>query len=248
MLGGHEGQVAPLVTALTGHIAREARRLAAHEPGGRLDPPLTLALDEAALICPVPLDEWTADMGGRNVTIHIAAQSRSQLRQRFGDDGAATILNNTSTLMIYGGTRDSQDLQAFSELTGERYEEVPTFDDDGDLHTTGVNRVAVLSPAQIAQLPPARVLLIRRNMPAALGKVQMAWKRHDVKAAKRAAVWSERLDRWGAAWLRFADRAENWAAQDKFAKARRKLGVHLDTDRAPREPVYAHAEVERGDQ
>jgi type IV secretion system protein VirD4 len=33
-------------------------------------------LDEAALICPVPLDKWTADMGGRNITIHIAAQSR----------------------------------------------------------------------------------------------------------------------------------------------------------------------------
>ena len=60
---------APLVTALTGHIAREARRIAATRPGGRLDPPLTLALDEAALICPIPLDNWTADMGGRNVTI-----------------------------------------------------------------------------------------------------------------------------------------------------------------------------------
>ena len=85
MLGAEDGQVAPLVAALTGHIAREARRLAGCQPGGRLDPPLTLALDEAALICPVPLDQWTADMGGRGVTIHIAVQSRAQLRQRWGD-------------------------------------------------------------------------------------------------------------------------------------------------------------------
>ena len=41
LLGGEETQAAPLVCALTGHIAREARRLAATRPGGRLDPPLT---------------------------------------------------------------------------------------------------------------------------------------------------------------------------------------------------------------
>ncbi len=69
LLGAEETQTAPLVSALTGHIAREARRIAAHQPAGRLDPPLTLALDEAALICPVPLHQWTADMGGRGVTI-----------------------------------------------------------------------------------------------------------------------------------------------------------------------------------
>ena len=52
LLGAEETQAAPLVCALTGHIAREARRLAALQPGGRLDPNLTLALDEAALVSP----------------------------------------------------------------------------------------------------------------------------------------------------------------------------------------------------
>src|SRR5947209_9013927 len=45
---------------------------------GRLDRPLTMVLDEAAAICPLPLDNWTADIGGRNVTNHISAQSRAQ--------------------------------------------------------------------------------------------------------------------------------------------------------------------------
>ena len=96
LLGGDDGQTAPLVAALTGHVAREARRLAGSGRSGRLDPPLTLALDEAALICPVPLDQWTADMGGRGVTIHIAVQSRAQLEQRWGREGAAAILNNAA--------------------------------------------------------------------------------------------------------------------------------------------------------
>jgi type IV secretion system protein VirD4 len=200
MLGADDGQVAPLVTALTGHIARQARALAGLAVDGRLDPPLTLALDEAALICPIPLDNWTADMGGRGVTIHIAAQSRAQLRQRWGDNGAAAILNNAATLMIYGGTRDPDDLAAYSSLTGERYEDTPTWDKDGDLHSTGSHRVPVLSPAQIAQLPAGRVILIRRGMPPAIGRVQMAWTRRDVRAVARQDRRAERAARWRVAW------------------------------------------------
>ena len=185
MLGAEDAQVAPLVTALTGHIAREARRIAADQPGGRLDPPLTLALDEAALICPMPLDNWTSDMGGRGVTIHIAVQSRAQLRQRWGDNGAAAIMNNAATVMIYGGTRDSDDLTAYATLAGERDEEVATRDLDGKVTSVSYRRVPVLSPAQIAQLPAKRVLIIRRGMPPAVGRVQMAWDRPDVRRHKR---------------------------------------------------------------
>jgi type IV secretory pathway TraG/TraD family ATPase VirD4 len=195
MLGAEDAQVAPLVTALTGHVAREARRIAGRQPGGRLDPPLTLALDEAALICPIPLDNWTADMGGRNVTIHIAAQSRAQLRQRWGDTGAAAILNNAATLLIYGGTRDPDDLTAYSTLAGERDEHVFTHDETGQLHATTTRRVPVLSAAQIAQLPARRVLVIRRGMPPAIGRVQMAWTRPDVRATQQATRRTQRAHR-----------------------------------------------------
>src|SRR5690606_24420177 len=58
LLGRHEAHTAPLLAALTGYVAREARRLAALEELGRLDPPLTIALDEAARISPVPLPDW----------------------------------------------------------------------------------------------------------------------------------------------------------------------------------------------
>jgi hypothetical protein len=185
LLGAEDAKVAPLVAALTGHIAREARRIAGTMPSGRLDPPLTLALDEAALICPVPLDIWTADMGGRNVTIHIAAQSRAQLRQRWGDTGAAAILNNAATVLIFGGTRDRDDLAAWSVLCGERLEKVTTRDSRGRIASTSTRRVPVLGPAEIAQLPPGHVVIKRRGMATAIGTVQMAWDRRDVRAAQR---------------------------------------------------------------
>ncbi|HVK25937.1 MAG TPA: TraM recognition domain-containing protein [Actinokineospora sp.] len=208
MLGAEDAQTAPLVTALTGHIARQARRLAGFAPGGRLDPPLTLALDEAALVCPIPLDNWTADMGGRGVTIHIALQSRAQLRAKWGDTGAGAIMNNAATLLIFGGTRDHDDLNAYSALTGDRDENVDTVDADGNVTSTTVRRVPVLSPGQIAQLPAGHVVVIRRGMAPAVGKTEMAWKRRDVKAARRAAKWSGRADRAAAGWERTADRME----------------------------------------
>jgi type IV secretory pathway TraG/TraD family ATPase VirD4 len=209
MLGAEETQVAPLVTALTGHIAREARRLAAHADGGRLDPPLTLALDEAALICPIPLDDWTADMGGRNVTIHIAAQSRAQLRARWGDTGAAAILNNAASLLIFGGTRDAEDLSMYSTLTGDRWERLPQDRSGRDRVAPSMQRVPVLSAGQIAQLPPRRVVVIRRGMAPAIGRVQMAWKRRDVRAEQARRRWIARL----AAWTRLREALATRAGQ-----------------------------------
>jgi len=237
MLGAEDTQVAPLVTALTGHIAREARRLAEDKFGGRLDPPLTLALDEAALICPVPLDNWTADMGGRGVTIHIAVQSRAQLRQRWGDTGAAAILNNAATILIFGGTRDTEDLLAYQTLIGERDEEVPTHDADGRLTSTTYRRVPILSAAQIANLPAGHVAIVRRGMPPAIGRVQMAWRRRAVRTMQRRRRIVDRIDRWDAARAR----AGAWvgdqvrAHETQLRPVLEKLGVVLDwdSDRAP---------------
>ncbi len=186
LLGQEETQAAPLVTALTGHIAREARRLAAREPSGRLDPPLTLALDEAALISPVPLPSWTSDMGGRGVTIVACFQSRAQVIERWGPTGAAVILNNSAAVMVFGGTKDRDDLTYWSTLGGDRDEEHATTDATGKVTSRSVRKVPVLAPAQFATLRAGTVVVFRRGMPPAIGRVTMAWKRRDVKAHTRA--------------------------------------------------------------
>ena len=185
LLGAEETQAAPLVCALTGHIARQARRLAVAQPGGRIDPPLGLFLDEAALISPVPLESWTADMGGRGVTICAAFQSRAQLLARWGEHNAAAILNNTGAVVIFGGTRDRDDLLFWSTLAGERDEWTTTTDLHGRVASRTTRRVAVVAPAQIANLPAGRVLVIRRALPPVLGRARMAWRRLDVAAHHR---------------------------------------------------------------
>ena len=48
-------------------------------------------------------------------------------------------------------------------------------------------------------------------MAPAVGTVQMAWKRADVKAARRATAWGERTERWAMAWERIYDLVAEWA-------------------------------------
>ncbi|WP_219418582.1 type IV secretory system conjugative DNA transfer family protein [Pseudonocardia nigra] len=210
MLGGEEAQVAPLVCALTGYIAREARRLAAHAPSGRLDPPLSLRLDEAALICPVPLDRWTADMGGRGVSIVALFQSRAQLVDCYGPAKAAVILNNSGGRLLFGGTADRDDLTYWSILAGERDEPITTTDMHGRVASRSVRRVPVLAPAQLANLPAGRVVLFTRDMPPVVGRAEQAWRRADVHAVHHPNALTVRARAWLAARR---SRAAGWVAR-----------------------------------
>ncbi len=173
---GHEDQasLSPLIAALVAEIGHAARALASFQPSGRLDPPLTMLLDEAALVCPVPLDRWTADMGGRGVTIHICVQSLSQLRQRWGIEGAGTILANVAAFIVFGGSPSSADLTDISVLTGEHRMKVTGADHDHDTPHDGERRgeyrwTPVLNPAQIRSLGEFQVLVLRRGLRPLVG-------------------------------------------------------------------------------
>ncbi len=181
LLGATEAHTAPLITALTGHIAREARRLAALAPEGRLDPPLTLALDEAWLTCPAPLHEWTSDMGGRGVTIIGGFQSRAQLIDQWGPTGAAVILNNAGAVMLFGGGTDLDDHEHWSKLTGDRDEPILTRDGHGRIAASTVRRVPVIAPSQLRNLPAWRVVILRRGLPPVIGRVRRTWRRFDIR-------------------------------------------------------------------
>jgi type IV secretion system protein VirD4 len=181
LLGAEDKKTAPLVTALTAHIARQAKALAVRTPGRRLDPQLTMVLDEAALICLIPLDRWTGDFGSRGITLHISAQSRAQLRDRFGEAATGALLTNVTTKIVLAGTSDDDDLQFWSTLCGERLEQVATRDRTTGGVSISDRRVPVLTPGQVAQLRAGQALIITRGMPPAIGRVKMAWNRRDLR-------------------------------------------------------------------
>ena len=170
--------------ALTGYVARNAERRASTPPTGRLDPPLGLHLDEAADSKPL-LPQWTLSMGGSGITIKAAFQSRAQMIQAWGKDGAGIILNNAGAIMLGGGTKDPDDLAAWSELAGKRDERTETTDGRGKVTSASQRQVPVLPPAVLANMPPGQVVVFRRGMLPALGRVEMIWQRKDLHKVAR---------------------------------------------------------------
>ncbi|MCX4846467.1 type IV secretory system conjugative DNA transfer family protein [Streptomyces sp. NBC_00893] len=74
----------PLLTALAAHVVEHGRRLAARSADGRLDPPMTLVLDDIAAVAPLPrLPELLAN--GRDTGLPTLAllRSREQARARW---------------------------------------------------------------------------------------------------------------------------------------------------------------------
>jgi type IV secretory pathway TraG/TraD family ATPase VirD4 len=185
LLGDDDGTVAPLVASLVAEVTRQARHVASMRPGGRLDPGLTLALDEIALVCPTPLDRWMAELRKRSIVIHAACQGLGQLRDRWGTNGASMILNSAAAVLVFGGCKDAADLALFGDLAGHRDEPAHTYNQAGQLASTSSRRVPVIAPAMLAGLPNHHALLIRRGMPVALARTPIAWRRRDVRRTTR---------------------------------------------------------------
>ena len=123
--------------------------------------------------------------------MHYALQSPAQAHARWGK-AAATLFDNTAALTIFGGLKSEETLKWASLLAGRRLEERRsrqtgrTFTDPGSLHI-GQERVDVLEPAAVRQIPRGRALVIMRSMPALIVHLRPAWKRPDWKQLQRDA-------------------------------------------------------------
>lgn len=121
LVGGQQDRrIAPLLTALTEHIFEEAKKLATMY-GGRLDPYLTLWLDEVANITPVPLDQWTTDSRGWGIRVAAVFQAHSQLETTWGPARADTIWDNLRTKIALPGITDRETLEKLVYLAGKRW-------------------------------------------------------------------------------------------------------------------------------
>ncbi|WSQ10217.1 type VI secretion protein [Streptomyces sp. NBC_01231] len=79
----HPGAM-PLLTALTSSVVERGRHMAERSSSGRLDPPLTLVLDDVAAVAPLPqLPELLATGANRGLPILALLRSREQARTRW---------------------------------------------------------------------------------------------------------------------------------------------------------------------
>ncbi|MFH9242442.1 type IV secretory system conjugative DNA transfer family protein [Streptomyces anulatus] len=74
----------PLLTALAADVVEHGRRMAARSSDGRLDPPMTLVLDDVAAVAPLPqLPELLATGQHRGMPALVLLRSREQGRARW---------------------------------------------------------------------------------------------------------------------------------------------------------------------
>ncbi|MFJ5674648.1 type VI secretion protein [Streptomyces sp. NPDC093097] len=77
----------PLLTALLSHVVEHGRRMAERSSAGRLDPPLTLVLDDIAALAPLPaLPELLRTGQDRGLPTLATMRSQEQARARWPQD------------------------------------------------------------------------------------------------------------------------------------------------------------------
>jgi type IV secretion system protein VirD4 len=119
--------LAPMVSAFADDLIETAKSIADQLPGGRLDPPLGLFLDEVANVVPLPqLPAPMSFAGGTGIFVVAILQSMAQARSRWGRDGADMLWSSATLKLILGGLA-GDDLREISDLAGEYRETVITW-------------------------------------------------------------------------------------------------------------------------
>jgi type IV secretion system protein VirD4 len=181
---GTQLSVAPLITALLEDLLDTARRLAAAQPSGRLDPPLLLLLDEAANIAPIPsLPNLMADGGGTGITTVTVLQSLAQARARWGDAGADAMWDAATTKVILGGLAHADDLTRISRLAGDV--DVPQV--TRSTGTSGGTRNTTSSLGS-QRLPAGQALVLARRCPPVHAELTPWWKHPTATATATATA------------------------------------------------------------
>jgi type IV secretory pathway TraG/TraD family ATPase VirD4 len=175
--GREEAPLAPLFAAMTSELHYVATQIGQASPGGRLDPPLLMALDEVTQICPVPLPFWLADSGGKGVQIIPVVHGEAQLRSRWGDDGAQVVMDTCGTKVWLPGITDPKTLKMASELCGQAGYRLK-----GQEHESMHD---VMAPDMIRQLPERHALVVRGGLAPVIARLPMAWKDRLYKRARR---------------------------------------------------------------
>ena len=190
--GGEGISTAPLVTAFASAVVSSARRLSQTCPGGKLDPPLTFVLDEAANVAPLPdLPMMMSDGGGRGMSTWAFVQSFAQLRARWGRDGADSIWGASSIKLLLGGCTEADDLEKISRVVGDRRVRRQSHSSPRGLGarsqvstSTSSERERILPVEALARIPVGTALLLYRAVPAALVALPAWWERKDAGVFK----------------------------------------------------------------
>ncbi|MFB9627074.1 type IV secretory system conjugative DNA transfer family protein [Nonomuraea helvata] len=178
--------VPPLLCALLAEIKHEALIVGSNSAAKRLDPPLTMELDEVANVTPIPVAAWASYAAGSGIRMALYSQSWAQLAGRWGDRGAETIWQTATAKVIMGGSSEPELLQRVAALCGKVYVTVRQHRERDGTKTPVQDWVDVLSPNDVRRLPPGRAVVIVGEAMPTIVRPEVVYKRKDFKAWARS--------------------------------------------------------------
>jgi hypothetical protein len=166
--GDSKSVITPLLRALASYVHYTAGLAGSRTTAGRLDPPLLMAMDEVAQVCPVDLPSMLADSAGKGIVFVTVGHSLAKLEERYGKEGAANIWAISGVKMLLRGITEPQTLEDVSRVCG-------TLGDDGD------DKARIVPPDVLRRLPKHCALVINMDLSPAVVRVSRAWKRRSVR-------------------------------------------------------------------
>ena len=157
-------RVAMLFAGVIESVFRRVFELATLSPGGRLEPTLFAALDEAANIAPLQRMDTYASTGlSQGLKLMVVYQDISQMMTAYTREKAMTILNNLTYLSVLPGLKDVQTMEYLSSLVGkEQYTEQTV---SGSNRTLAQREAPLVNPDSWRRLPLGRMRVIYRDRP-----------------------------------------------------------------------------------
>lgn len=187
------GSSAPLVAALTDAVMRVGV-VAAERRGGRLDPPMTVVLDEAANICRIAdLPRLYSHLGSRGVVVLTILQSYHQGVGVWGDNGMKELWSAATIKLVGAGIDDANFAEDVSRLVGD-HDVVTTSRNLGgpqSSRTVSSRQQRVLAPSAVRALPRGHALLIATGAKVAMVELQPWFKgprSAEIASANAAAI------------------------------------------------------------
>jgi type IV secretory pathway TraG/TraD family ATPase VirD4 len=198
------GSAAGVIAGLADATMR-AGVVAAERMGGRLDPPMTAVLDEAANVCRISdLPDLYSHFGSRGINVVTLLQSYRQGVRVWGEPGMDAMWSAATVKLLGAGLDDADFVDKIARLVGQHDTKTPSWSRsrDGSSRSYSYRQEQILPADKIRALPKGTALLLATGVRPALIRLRPWYKEPNagpISAAAKAEV--EAITRRAAARL-----------------------------------------------
>jgi type IV secretory pathway TraG/TraD family ATPase VirD4 len=183
------GSAAGVIAGLADATLR-AGVVAAERMGGRLDPPMTAVLDEAANVCRISdLPDLYSHLGSRGINVVTLLQSYRQGVRVWGEPGMDALWSAATIKLLGAGLDDADFVDKVARLIGQHDVKTPSYSRsrDGSSRSYSYRQEQVLPADKIRALPKGTALLLATGVRPAMIKLRPWYKEPNAGPISRAA-------------------------------------------------------------